>query len=39
MNSKHLLIVSLALNVIAGFFIFAGVQSMEELPLGQALPE
>ena len=38
MNSKHLLIVSLTLNVIAGFFIFAGVQSMEELPLGQALP-
>ena len=38
MNSKHLLIVSLALNVVAGFFIFAGVQSMEELPLGQALP-
>ena len=38
MNSKHLLIVSLALNVVAGFFIFAGVQSVEELPLGQALP-
>jgi len=38
MNNKHLLIVSLALNVVAGFFIFAGVQSMEELPLGQALP-
>jgi hypothetical protein len=38
MNSKHLLIVSLTLNVIAGFFIFAGVQSVEELPLGQALP-
>ena len=37
MNSKHLLIVSLALNVITGFFIFAGVQSMEELPVGQAL--
>ena len=37
MNNKHLLIVSLALNVVAGFFIFAGVQSMEELPLGQAL--
>ena len=37
MNSKHLLIVSLVLNVIAGFFIFAGVQSMEELPVGQAL--
>lgn len=38
MNNKHLLIVSLALNVVAGFFIFAGVQSVEELPLGQALP-
>ena len=44
MNNKHLLIVSLALivsvtlNVVGGFFIFAGVQSMEELPLGQALP-
>ena len=38
MNNKHLLIVSLALNVVAGFFIFAGVQSMEEIPLGQALP-
>ena len=38
MNSKHLLIVSLTLNVVAGFFIFAGVQSVEELPLGQALP-
>ena len=44
MNNKHLLIVSLALivsvtlNVVGGFFIFAGVQSVEELPLGQALP-
>jgi hypothetical protein len=38
MKSKYLLIVSLALNVVAGFFIFAGVQSVEELPLGQALP-
>ena len=44
MKSKYLLIASLALiasvtlNVVAGFFIFAGVQSMEELPLGQALP-
>jgi hypothetical protein len=38
MNNKHLLIVSLALNVVAGFFIFGGVQSMEEIPLGQALP-
>ena len=28
----------MTLNVVAGFFIFAGVQSMEELPLGQALP-
>jgi hypothetical protein len=38
MKSKYLLIVSLTLNVVAGFFIFAGVQSVEELPLGQALP-
>ena len=44
MNNKHLLIVSLALivsvtlNVVGGFFIFAGVQSVEELPLGQARP-
>ena len=44
MNNKHLLIVSLALivsvtlNVVGGFFIFAGVQSVEDLPLGQALP-
>ena len=43
MNNKHLLIVSLALivsvtlNVVGGFFIFAGVQSVEELPLGKAL--
>lgn len=41
MNNKHLLIVSLALivsvtlNVVGGFFIFAGVQSVEELRLAK----